>query len=70
MSILGTDAEGQGWTPALFIGTAAFELIVKQQIKRLEEPGLERCYLVYDELIRILGQLLSKIVRSAQIVMP
>jgi hypothetical protein len=37
---------------------------VKQQIKRLEEPGLKCCQLVYDELIRILGQLLSKIVRS------
>ncbi|KAF9244232.1 Dynamin central region-domain-containing protein [Melanogaster broomeanus] len=35
--------------------------IVKQQIKRLEEPGLKCCQLVYDELIRILGQLLQKI---------
>ncbi|KAF8745030.1 hypothetical protein AX14_012034, partial [Amanita brunnescens Koide BX004] len=50
-----------GSTPALFVGTAAFEVIVKQQIKRLEEPGLKCCQLVYDELIRILGQLLSKI---------
>lgn len=53
----------QGSTPALFVGTAAFEVIVKQQIKRLEEPGLKCCQLVYDELIRILGQLLTKIVR-------
>ncbi|KAG5354250.1 hypothetical protein C0989_003763 [Termitomyces sp. Mn162] len=51
----------QGSTPALFVGTAAFEVIVKQQIKRLEEPGLKCCQLVYDELIRILGQLLAKI---------
>ncbi|KAI9451545.1 Dynamin central region-domain-containing protein [Lactarius psammicola] len=50
-----------GSTPALFVGTAAFEVIVKQQIKRLEEPGLKCCQLVYDELIRILGQLLTKI---------
>jgi len=50
-----------GSTPALFVGTAAFEVIVKQQIKRLEEPGLKCCQLVYDELIRILGQLLGKI---------
>ncbi|KNZ75504.1 Vacuolar protein sorting-associated protein 1 [Termitomyces sp. J132] len=50
-----------GSTPALFVGTAAFEVIVKQQIKRLEEPGLKCCQLVYDELIRILGQLLAKI---------
>ncbi|GLB35435.1 putative TRAFAC class dynamin-like GTPase superfamily, dynamin Fzo YdjA family protein [Lyophyllum shimeji] len=50
-----------GSTPSLFVGTAAFEVIVKQQIKRLEEPSLKCCQLVYDELIRILGQLLGKI---------
>lgn len=44
------------------MGTTAFEVIVKQQIKRLEEPSLKCCQLVYDELIRILGQLLTKIV--------
>ncbi|KZV90240.1 hypothetical protein EXIGLDRAFT_740825 [Exidia glandulosa HHB12029] len=49
-----------GSTPALFVGTAAFEVIVKQQIKRLEDPSLKCCQLVYDELIRILGQLLGK----------
>ena len=37
-------------------------MIVKQQIKRLEDPSLKCCQLVYDELIRILGQLLNKIV--------
>lgn len=52
----------QGSTPSLFVGTQAFEVIVKQQIKRLEEPSLKCCTLVYDELIRILGQLLAKIV--------
>lgn len=51
-----------GSTPSLFVGTAAFEVIVKQQIKRLEDPSLKCCQLVYDELIRILGQLLTKIV--------
>lgn len=50
-----------GSTPSLFVGTAAFEVIVKQQIKRLEEPSLKCCQLVYDELIRILGQILSKV---------
>jgi len=50
-----------GSTPALFVGTTAFEVIVKQQIKRLEDPSLKCCQLVYDELIRILGQLLGKI---------
>ncbi|KAK7049376.1 vacuolar protein sorting-associated protein 1 [Paramarasmius palmivorus] len=50
-----------GSTPALFVGTAAFDVIVKQQIKRLDEPSQRCCQLVYDELIRILGQLLGKI---------
>jgi len=50
-----------GSTPSLFVGTTAFEVIVKQQIKRIEEPSLKCCQLVYDELIRILGQLLTKI---------
>ena len=52
----------QGSTPSLFVGTTAFEVIVKQQIKRLEEPSLKCCALVYDELIRILSQLLQKLV--------
>ncbi|KAM5542603.1 hypothetical protein V8D89_003564 [Ganoderma adspersum] len=50
-----------GSTPSLFVGTQAFEIIVKQQIRRLEDPGLKCCQLVYDELIRILGQLLQKV---------
>ncbi|KAI0166824.1 vacuolar sorting protein 1 [Hypoxylon sp. FL1284] len=49
-----------GSSPALFVGTTAFEVIVKQQIKRLEEPSLKCVSLVYDELVRILTQLLSK----------
>ncbi|KAG8831259.1 vacuolar protein sorting-associated protein 1 [Serendipita sp. 399] len=50
-----------GSTPALFVGTTAFEVIVKQQIKRLEDPSVKCCQLVYEELIRILSQLLTKI---------
>lgn len=49
-----------GPAPALFVGTTAFELIVKQQINRLEEPSLKCVTLVYDELVRILTQLLNK----------
>ena len=49
-----------GSSPALFVGTTSFELIVKQQIKRLEDPSLRCVSLVYDELVRILSQLLSK----------
>jgi len=50
----------QGSSPALFVGTTAFEVIIKQQIKRIEEPALKCASLVYDELMRILAQLLSK----------
>lgn len=49
-----------GSSPALFVGTTAFELIVKQQIKRLEDPSLKCVSLVYDELVRILTNLLQK----------
>jgi len=49
-----------GSSPALFVGTAAFEIVVKQQIQRLEDPSLKCVSLVYDELVRILSQLLAK----------
>jgi len=54
-----------GSSPALFVGTTAFEVIIKQQIKRLEEPSLKCAALIYDELVRILTQLLAKNVRPA-----
>ncbi|KAI8842129.1 Dynamin central region-domain-containing protein [Chytridium lagenaria] len=49
-----------GSSPALFVGTAAFEVLVKQQIKRLEDPSLKCVTMIYDELIRILNRLLTK----------
>ena len=49
-----------GPSPALFVGTTAFENIVKKQIERLEDPSLKCVNLVYDELVRILTQLLQK----------
>lgn len=49
-----------GSSPALFVDTTAFEKIVKKQILRLDEPSLKCVSLVYDELVRILGQLLQK----------
>ncbi|KAJ9054499.1 vacuolar protein sorting-associated protein 1, variant 2 [Entomophthora muscae] len=52
-----------GSSPSLFVGTTAFEVIVKQQIRRLEEPSQKCIALVYDELVRILSQLLTKQVR-------
>lgn len=55
-----------GSTPSLFVGTTAFEVIVKQQIRRLEEPALRCCTLIYDELIRILSTLLGKTVSASR----
>lgn len=49
-----------GSSPALFVGTTAFEVIIKQQIRRLEDPSLKCVSMVYDELVRILSQLLQK----------
>jgi dynamin 1-like protein len=49
-----------GSSPALFVGTAAFEILIKQQIRRLEEPSVKCCQMIYDELTRILSKLLQK----------
>jgi dynamin 1-like protein len=49
-----------GSSPSLFVGTAPFEFLVRKQIQRFEEPCLKCVTLVYDELIRILNQILSK----------
>ncbi|OAJ44422.1 hypothetical protein BDEG_27650 [Batrachochytrium dendrobatidis JEL423] len=49
-----------GSSPALFVGTAAFEILVKQQIRRLEDPSLKCCTMIYDELVRILNRLLQR----------
>lgn len=48
-----------GSAPSLFVGTQAFEVLVKQQIHRLEEPLLRCVTLIFDELARILSQILS-----------
>ncbi|VEU20262.1 DEKNAAC101230 [Brettanomyces naardenensis] len=49
-----------GSSPSLFVGTQAFEVLVKQQIQRCEEPSLRCITLVFDELVRILSQILSQ----------
>lgn len=49
-----------GSAPALFVATAAFEVLIKQQVKRLEEPSLKCVQMVHDELVRILTQILQK----------
>eukprot|EP00835_Amoeboradix_gromovi_P000401 NODE_14_length_42432_cov_0.433799.p6 type:complete len:591 gc:universal NODE_14_length_42432_cov_0.433799:7469-5697(-) len=48
-----------GSQPSLFVGTQAFEVLVKQQIERLRSPSLKCVGLVYDEILRILTHLLN-----------
>jgi len=50
----------KGPKAALFVPEVSFELLVKTQISRLEEPSIQCVELVYDELQRIVSQLESK----------
>ncbi len=45
-----------GTRPALFVPEISFDLLVKRQIARLEQPGLQCVDLVFDELIRMASQ--------------
>lgn len=47
-----------GSTPSLFVATQGFEVIVKQQIARFEDPSIRCITLVYEELVRVLGHVL------------
>eukprot|EP00732_Lithocolla_globosa_P002005 Lithocolla_globosa_v1_NODE_1173_length_2812_cov_7.424374.p1 type:complete len:702 gc:universal NODE_1173_length_2812_cov_7.424374:2180-75(-) len=49
-----------GSSPALFVSGQSFEVLIRQQIKRLEEPSFQCVVMIYDELIRILGHLESR----------
>lgn len=49
-----------GSSPSLFVATQGFEVIVKQQIRRFEDPALRCVQLVYDELVRIVNQILQR----------
>ena len=46
-----------GSSPALFVSGQSFEVLVRQQIKRLEDPSFQCVALIHEELNRILGQL-------------
>lgn len=48
-----------GASPSLFVGTQAFEVLVKQQIHRFEDPSIRCINLIFDELVRILTQILQ-----------
>lgn len=48
------DCVPQGPRPALFVPEVSFELLVKRQVKRLEEPSLRCVELVHEEMQRII----------------
>lgn len=48
------DCVQQGPRPALFVPEVSFELLVKRQVKRLEEPSLRCVELVHEEMQRII----------------
>ncbi|CAG0883365.1 unnamed protein product [Cyprideis torosa] len=54
MDILTAIRNATGTRPALFVPEVSFELLVKRQIRRLEEPSLRCVELVHEEMQRII----------------
>uniref|UniRef100_A0A8C4HKU3 Dynamin-1-like protein n=1 Tax=Dicentrarchus labrax TaxID=13489 RepID=A0A8C4HKU3_DICLA len=54
LDILTAIRNATGPRPALFVPEVSFELLVKRQMKRLEEPSLRCVELVHEELQRII----------------
>jgi dynamin 1-like protein len=53
-----------GTRQTLFVPEVSFELLAKQQIARLEEPAIRCCHQVFDEMIRIVSQVITCITHS------
>lgn len=53
LDILTAIRNAMGPRPPLFVPEVSFELLVKRQIRRLEEPSLNCVDLVYEEMLRI-----------------
>ncbi|GKY95117.1 dynein heavy chain [Mayamaea pseudoterrestris] len=51
-----TIANANGTRPSLFIPEISFDILVRRQITRLEQPGIQCVDLVYEELQRIASQ--------------
>ncbi|KAL7445824.1 hypothetical protein ACHAXH_009633 [Discostella pseudostelligera] len=51
-----TIGNANGTRPALFVPEISFDILVRRQIRRLEQPGVQCVDLVYDELQRIAAQ--------------
>lgn len=60
----------QGPRPALFVPEVSFELLVKRQIKRLEEPSMRCVELVHEELQRIIQHCSSYSTQVSQKTLP
>jgi len=54
MDILTAIRNSNGPRPALFVPEVSFELLVKRQIRRIEEPSLRCVELVHEEMQRII----------------
>jgi dynamin 1-like protein len=54
MDILTAIRNATGPRPALFVPEVSFELLVKRQIRRLEEPSVRCIELVHEEMQRII----------------
>lgn len=51
-----TIRNANGTRPALFVPEISFDILVRKQIARLEQPGVECVDLIYEELQRIAAQ--------------
>ncbi|KAJ1432693.1 dynamin-2 [Ochromonadaceae sp. CCMP2298] len=49
-------ANANGTRPSLFVPEISFDLLVRKQIVRLEQPGLDCLDKVHDEMLRMVGQ--------------
>lgn len=49
-----------GVTPSLFVSNKPLVFLLKKQIRRLEAPSLKCIQLIYDELIRVLNQIITR----------
>lgn len=54
MDILTAIRNATGPRPALFVPEVSFELLVKRQIRRIEEPSLRCVELIHEEMQRII----------------
>ena len=45
---------------SLFVSSAAFEILIEQQIARFREPSLKCVEYVYDEIVRIVNEVIDK----------